>query len=75
MVTVWDGERVRALPESEARALVNAGGAQPLKRGMDALKIKPASAFVGYRTRMLRAEAAASVKPETLTLRKTRAHG
>jgi hypothetical protein len=58
LVTVWNGESVVPMDEAAAKELEAKGKVQIMVPGMDAKKLKPANAFAGYRTRMMRADAA-----------------
>jgi hypothetical protein len=58
IVTVWNGECVAPMDEARALDLESRGLVQIMTPGMDAKKLKPANAFGGYKTRMMRADAA-----------------
>jgi hypothetical protein len=58
IVTVWNGESVVPMDEARAKELEKRGMVQIMAHGMDATKLKPANSFTGYRTRMMRADAA-----------------
>ena len=54
-VTIWDGEEIRQVPDSEAKELIAKDMAQDMAKE-DGLSLKYRKDFTGYKTRELRAE-------------------
>ena len=63
-VTIWDGEEIRQVPDSEAKELIAKDMAQDMAKE-DGLSLKFRKDFTGYKTRELRAETPPT--PVTLT--------